>query len=93
MTMPGGFEPRAEPSIGEVYRVVLDVREEQRAMRKDLIGRAEYESDQERHADAHKELRKDFDGFKSTVKWVIGIAAGFLTVVIAYALNHIGWHA
>lgn len=36
-----------EVTLGEVYRAIVEVRQEQRDMRKDLIGRAEYESDQE----------------------------------------------
>lgn len=100
MSVPGEFEARVEPSIGEVYRVVLDVRDEQRAMRRELIGRPEYESDQEGHVAAHKELGqritnvvKDFEGFKSTVKWVIGVAVTVLAVFLTYAMNHVGWHA
>lgn len=34
-------------TLGEVYRLVQSVLQEQRAMRTDLVGRAEYESDQE----------------------------------------------
>lgn len=36
-----------EVTLGEVYRAVMEIRQEQRDMRRDLIGRAEYESDQE----------------------------------------------
>jgi hypothetical protein len=39
--------PDHEVTLGEVYRAIVEVRQEQRDMRKDLIGRAEYESDQE----------------------------------------------
>ena len=39
--------PENEVTLGEVYRAIVEVRQEQRDMRKDLIGRAEYESDQE----------------------------------------------
>ncbi len=39
--------PEHEVTLGEVYRAVIEIRQEQREMRKDLIGRAEYESDQE----------------------------------------------
>jgi len=39
--------PENEVTLGEVYRAIVEVRQEQRDMRKDLVGRAEYESDQE----------------------------------------------
>jgi hypothetical protein len=39
--------PENEVTLGEVYRAIVEVRQEQRDMRRDLIGRAEYESDQE----------------------------------------------
>lgn len=36
-----------EVTLGEVYRAIVEVRQEQRDMRKDLVGRKEYEADQE----------------------------------------------
>jgi hypothetical protein len=39
--------PDHEVTLGEVYRAIVEVRQEQRDMRRDLVGRAEYEADQE----------------------------------------------
>jgi transcription antitermination factor NusA-like protein len=47
-----------EVTLGEVYRAIVEVRQEQRDMRKDLIGRAEYESDQEGIAHKFQESGK-----------------------------------
>lgn len=47
-----------EVTLGEVYRAIVEVRQEQRDMRKDLIGRAEYESDQEGIAHKFQESAK-----------------------------------
>lgn len=45
-------------TLGEVYRAIVEVRQEQRDMRNDLIGRAEYESDQEGIAHKFQESGK-----------------------------------
>lgn len=52
--------------MGEVYRLVIAVQHDLRDMRKDLIGRGEYESDQEgidrrfqSSVEAHTELKSD----------------------------------
>ena len=56
--MRGGPVPENEVTIGEVGRRLGEVLVELREMRKDLIGRAEYESDQEHISDRFAESGK-----------------------------------
>jgi hypothetical protein len=56
-----------EVTLGEVYRAIVEVRQEQRDMRKDLIGRAEYESDQEGIAHKFQESSKVHTQLESKV--------------------------
>lgn len=98
----GATPPTTEVTLGEVYRAVLEVRAEQREMRKDVIGRAEYESDQEGHVNAHKELAKQItearvehasrvDGLVRTFRWIAGVAAALFGTVLAVVLPHLRW--
>lgn len=61
-----------EPTLGEVYRLVLGVGHDLRDMRKDLVGRAEYEADQEGidrrfqgSNETHTEMKADIAGVKA----------------------------
>lgn len=60
-----------EPTLGEVYRLVLGLGHDLRDMRKDLVGRAEYEADQEgidRRFQGSNDVHNQLDSKVSTVK-------------------------
>lgn len=57
--------PPDDVTLGEVYRRVVEVGQEVREMHRDLIGRGEYEADQEGHVAAHRALGERIEAVRT----------------------------